>query len=207
MVHMPPNSGTISLNYKSIFTSHVTDLIGKQQILHSTVTTKNEQKNKKTKPPELEQSSTDVFTSLFNLISWKWNEFLTKISFSMTEPFNRLYLTLEHVRAELNTEHLFNLRSNGKPSKPLCVSFFEHKIKWSFLDSFLYLSWVWMCIGQLCNPTFTKCQNNLCSNSKIRKINKQENLKPTQCWLKYSYFLHPLSQEKKNPSNVCYEIV
>ena len=69
MVHMPPNSGTISLNYKSIFTSHVTDLIGKQQILHSTVTTKNKQKNKKTKPPELEQSSTDVFTSLFNLIS------------------------------------------------------------------------------------------------------------------------------------------
>lgn len=164
MVHMPPNSGTVSLNYKSIFTSHVTDLIGKEEILHSTVTTKNKQK--KTKPPELEQSSTDVFTSLFNLISWNWNEFLTKMSFSMTEPFNRLYLTLEHVRSQLNIEHLFNLRSNGKPSKPLLrVSFFEHKIKWSFLDSFLGVN----VHRPTCNPTFTKCQT---TSALILKLGK-----------------------------------
>lgn len=43
------------------------------------------------------------------------------MSFSMTKPFNKLYLTLE--QSELNFEHLLNLRPTGKLSKPsLCVS-------------------------------------------------------------------------------------
>lgn len=55
----------------------------------------------------------------------------------MTEPFNRLYLILEHEQSELNIEHLFNLRPTGKPSKPLlCVSACtEKKMNSPFLNT------------------------------------------------------------------------
>lgn len=54
----------------------------------------------------------------------------------MTEPFNRVYLILEHVQSELNIEHLFNLRPTGKPPKPLlCVSAYTEKWNSPFLNT------------------------------------------------------------------------
>lgn len=103
------------------------------------------------------------------------------MSFSMTKPFNKLYLTLE--QSELNFEHLLNLRPTGKLSKPsLCVSACTGKKKKRILLLWILSKMIFprlfpgykcIWIGQKCNATVNKCQKNLCPNSKIRKMNKK----------------------------------